>query len=95
MAKIAVASVSITSMHPIWIKAEHAVRVAVDPNTPAREAASRGVAAFLNGGEGLLDADALADFDDKLQVTRRMADADNKKTWESLDKYRSNLHRKR
>lgn len=97
MAKIAVANVSITSMYPIRIKAEHAttVRVQVNPNATAREAAAQGVTAFLNGGEGLLDSDALADFDDRLEATRRMADADKKRTWEFLDSYRRNLRGKR
>lgn len=96
MAKIAVANVSITSMYPIRIKAEHAttVRIAVDSDTPAREAAAQGVAAFLNGQE-LLDADAVADFDERLRAAREMAQADKRQTWESLEDYRKNSRRKR
>lgn len=87
MAKIAVASVSITSRYPICMKAEHAtlVRVAVHPDTPALEAATQGVAAFLNGGEGLLDADAIADFDERLEATRRMAAIDKRSMVDILD----------
>lgn len=90
MAKIAVAQVSIVSMYPILPKAEHAtqVRIAVTPNTLARQVAAQGVAAFLNGGEGLLTPDAIADFDERLRLTRQMAGENNKRTYDFLQNSR-------
>lgn len=96
MAKIAVARVSITSMHPIWIKAEHAVRVLVPVgvDTPAREVAAKGVAGFLNGGEGLLDVDSAKAFKERLKATRIMAREDQIQMRDAMDDFRKKLRRR-
>lgn len=87
--KLAMASVSITSSHPIWFKAEHAVTVSVtvSQDASAKEAAAIGVAAFLNN-DGLMDEDAKTDFSNRLAETRQMIDEDGQRIWSALDAMR-------